>query len=179
MSKVFSFLEGVKFNPTTGMTIERILDANSTSLVQEPTGLGTANKFQIEFGNAQNTVTDAVMLSSDGILTINETGTYRIKVNLEYGRSGSSGTSFLIFRALVNGTQAGRSIFTKISNANEIQNFSDEAWLTLPAGLTIIYEGMRDSDGNDSGGLIAGIPSVDTNVWNDAPCASLRVERWI
>lgn len=179
MSKVFSFLEpALPFNPTTGIGIERLLDSNSLLALQEPTGLGTANKIQLTFGAAEGTVTDPVMISAAGALTINESGLYRIKINLEYGRTGTSGTSFLIFRALVNGTQAGKSVVAKVSNVNEIQNFADEAWLQLPAGTVITYEMMRDSSGHNSGGIFAGIPTPDVDTWNDAPCCSVRVERW-
>lgn len=155
------------------MTIERLLDASSTASTQLPSGLDTP--LQIEFGAAQSN--DYVSLSAGGALTINTTGLYRLKVNAEIGRTGGSGTSHIFLRALLNGAQAGRSVAYLVSNASDNKSFTDEAWLDLPAGAVITYEIMRDSAGNDSGGLYAA--SATTLAWNDAPTAALRVERFV
>jgi hypothetical protein len=171
---------GGGFNPTTGISIERLLDAESSSAAQDPTGLGVANEKQVNFGDAVNTGGDPVMLSAAGVLTFNESGLYRIKLSLQFGRSGASGTSELLFKADVGGVQAGRSIFAKLSNASEEQYIENDSWLQLPATTEITYFVMRDANGNDSGGLIGITPTVDGgNEWNDAPSASIRVERWI
>jgi len=155
------------------MTIERLLDASSTATTQLPSGLDTP--LQIEFGAAQSNA--YVSVSVDGALTINIAGLYRLKVNAEIGRTGGSGTSHIFLRALVDGTQTGRSVAYFVSNASDNKSFTDEAWLNLPAGAVITYEIMRDSAGNDSGGLYAA--SATTLAWNDAPTAALRVERFV
>lgn len=179
MSQVFSFLSDIEFNPTTGIGINRLLDSNSPLLNQQPTGLGTANKIQLSFGAAEGTISDPVMISAAGALTINRAGLYRIKINMEYGRTGSGGIAFLIFRALVNGVQAGRSVVAKMSKEDDIQNFVDEAWLPLPAGTVITYEVMRDISGANSGGIFEGVPTADVDTWNTSPCCSVRVEEWV
>jgi len=155
------------------MTIERLLDASSTASTQLPSGLDTP--LQIEFGAAQSN--DYVSLSAGGALTINTAGLYRLKVNAEIGRTGGSGTSHIFLRALLNGAQAGRSVAYLVSNADDNKSFTDEAWLSLPADAVITYEIMRDSAGNNSGGLYAA--SATTLAWNDAPTAALRVERFV
>ena len=155
------------------MTIERLLDTSSTASTQLPSGLDTPQ--QIEFGAAQSN--DYVSLSAVGALTINTAGLYRLKVNAEIGRTGGSGTSHIFLRALLNGTQAGRSVAYLVSNADDNKSFTDEAWLDLPAGAVITYEIMRDNAGNNSGGLYAA--SATTLAWNDAPTAALRVERFV
>ena len=159
--------------------IERLIDGRSVAATQQPSSTGEANQIQIEFGPAIGTGSDPVQLSALGALTINETGLYRVKVSLIYGRTGSAGVSELRFRALVNGVQAGQSIGVDIDNANSEVPYADEAWLELPAGVTITYEIMRDSDGNDSGGLFQPIITAGTAPsWNACSCAAIRVERW-
>ena len=154
--------------------VERLLDAISLATSQEPTGLDAP--LQIELGAAQFTTADPVSLAADGTVTFNQAGTYRVKVSLAIGRSGGAGVSSIYARAVVNGVQAGQSIHFKIGSADSYQAFTDEAWLTLPAGVQIYYEIMRDSSGNNSGGAFQGMPTpVD---WNDNPSAALRVERW-
>lgn len=155
-----------------GMTVTRIIDSQSVAASQLPAGLDIP--LQIEFGPAVST-TD-VDLSAAGVLTINTTGTYRIKVSVELGRSAGAGTAILFLRAIVNGTQAGRSIVYKLSSSTVTKSFNDEAWLTLPGGTTIAYEIIRDSAGNNDGGLFEEAPTVLS--WNSAPTAAIRVEKF-
>lgn len=170
-----------KFDPFTGLEIQRLYDGESSITPQEPSSLDTP--IYIQFGPPQGTALDPVQTIAQGIdteasiLQINEAGTYRIKTAIQYGRESSAGTAILNFRALVNGVQAGRSINQRLQNANTTSIFTDEAWLTLPAGVTITYEVIRDSNGNNSGGLIAGEVSGSTG-WNGSPSVALRVERW-
>jgi hypothetical protein len=167
------------FNPTTDMIIERLLDGVATTSPQEPAGLGVSNLIQVDFGAGSNTVADPVMLSAAGALTINDTGTYRIKIAMQFGRTGASGTSVLLFRVLVNGTQAGRSVEYKLTNANKTSYFENDTWITLPAGTVVTVEIMRDASGTDFGGLFGFDPTVEAGSWNSAPSAALRVERWV
>lgn len=167
------------FNPTEGINIERLLDGVSVAAVQEPSATGAANSIQIEFGPDNLTPSDPVNLLSDGTVNLNEAGTYRIKVALQFGRSGASGTAKLFFRVRVNGAQAGRSISAFISNANEEQYFENDTWLTVPAGTELKFDLMRDADGNNSGGLYRIQPTPEAGQWSDAPTAAIRVERWV
>ncbi len=167
------------FNPTSGITIERLLDGLSVAASQEPTGTGAANAVQIEFGPALNLPTDPVNILSDGTTTINEAGTYRIKVALQFGRVGAAGVSKVLFRVKVNGVQAGRSIAAFISNANEEQYFENDTWLTVPAGTELKFDLMRDAAGNNSGGLFQVTPTAEAGAWNNAPTAAIRIERWV
>lgn len=156
------------------INIERLLDGLSTATSQEPVAVDTP--IQIEFGPAQNTVSDPVMIDAAGKLTINQAGTYRIKVTLAYGRTGGAGVSELYFRALIDGVQTGQSVHAKVGSSDVFIPYSDEAWLTLPAGIEITYEMLRDSTGNNSGGIFSGNPVLAG--WNNNPCAAIRVERW-
>jgi hypothetical protein len=168
-----------KFDPTTDIAIERLLDGLSTELIQEPTGTGAANSIQIEFGPAFGTGADPISMLADGTITANQAGTYRAKVALQFGRSGASGTSLLLFRVRVNGVQAGRSIAAKLNNSNEEQYFENDTWLTVPAGAELRFDLMRDDSGNDSGGLFGILPTIEAGSWNNAPSAAIRIERWV
>lgn len=160
------------------IVIERIIDNISEAESQEPAGTGVANAIQVEFGVAANTPSDPVNILSDGTLTINETGTYRIKVALQFGRTGASGTSLILFKVDVNDVQAGRSIAARINNPNVLSYFENDTWITLPAGVTLKFFVMRDAQGDDSGGLFKITPTAEAGSWNDASCAAIRVERW-
>lgn len=167
------------FNPTSGIKIERLLDGLSAATSQQPTGTGVANSIKIEFGPDVGTGDDPVNLLSNGTVSLNEAGTYRIKIALQFGRTGGAGTSHIFFRVRVNGVQAGRSIASFISNSEEEQYFENDTWLTVPAGVQLEFDIMRDESGNDSGGLFKISPTVEAGSWNDAPSAAIRVERWV
>jgi len=154
------------------MTVTRVIDSESTAASQLPSALDAP--LQVEFG-AESLNAEA-SLSTAGALTINESGTYRIKVSLSLGRSSGTGTAHIFLRALVGGVQAGRSVGYQFSAANVTHSFTDEAWLTLPAGEVITYEIVRDSAGNNDGGLYQA--TLTTLGWNDAPSAAIRVEKF-
>lgn len=168
------------FSPATDMQIERLFDALSSATEQNPTGTGITNATQIEFGPAQGGVSEAFSLASDGAMIINESGTYRIKIALQFGRTGAAGTSVLFFRVLVNGAQAGRSVGAKLLNSNTLFYFENDNWVNIPAGTEIKFELMRDTSGNNSGGLVAQDPTDEgAGTWIGAPTAALRLERWV
>ena len=156
------------------ISVERVLEGASY-VDQNPTGTDTP--MQIEFGAAQNTSSDPVELSATGAITINETDTYFIKVALQLGRAGASGTSRMFVRVLADGVQVGRSIFAKIDDAETTNYFDDDTRITLPAGTVLTFELIRDSSGNDSGGLVFADPTPVG--WNNAASAFIRVERQV
>lgn len=157
------------------LRIGRVLDVSSTAGSQSPTGLGDANAIQIEFGAASGTVSDPVMIGSNGTVTINQEGLYRVKVALQFGRSGGAGVSHLLFRVKVNDVQAGRSVSHFLDSADNTMYFENDDWIFFPAGTTLKFEVMRDSAGNNSGGLVS---YTATESWNFAPTAALRIQRF-
>lgn len=167
------------FDPTTGMVIERLLEAVSLSASQEPTGLGISNAIQVEFGAAQFTGSDPVMIDVNGSVTFNEAGLYRVKSVFQFGRSGASGTSEVLFRLLVNGVQLGRSVGVKLGNADVLQYIDIDNWFNVPAGTVLDTEIMRDLSGNNSGGIFQTLPANEGGgTWDVVPCTIIRVERW-
>jgi len=180
LEDILSATTGGSFDPTTDISIERLFDGDSALATQNPTGLGTANAIQISFGAAFGTGASPIQLLADGTLRANVAGTYRLKVSVQFGRTGSPGTSFLLFRVVSTGIQLGRTVSTKIDSVDQVSYFENDTWLTVGAGAEFAFEIMRDSSGHNSGGLVGFVPTVDGgNEWNDAPSASVRVERWI
>lgn len=170
---------GSGFDPTTGIVVDRVLEAVSLAVSQEPTGLGIANAVQIEFGAAQFTGSDPVMIDVNGTITFNVGGLYRVKSVFQFGRTGASGTSDVLFRLLVNGVQLGRSVGVKLSNADVLQYIDIDNWFNVPAGTTLDTEIMRDNSGSNSGGIFQTIPTDEgAGTWGIVPCTIIRVERW-
>lgn len=168
------------FNPSTGMAIERVLEGKSLANNQQPNGQGENNSIQVEFGVAQFDSSDPVNLLSNGRVNINESGTYRVKGSFAYGRTGSSGQAFLRIRTLVNGSQPEETVGINIIGDSTITPYADSVWLFLPAGTNVKFQVIRDSSGNNSGGLFK--PSIDGGSspdWNQCSCAVIRIDRWI
>lgn len=149
---------------------EICLNAESFS-DQAPTGLGVA--LQIEFGTAQTTPT--FDLATDGTIECLVTDEYEMAMSFVVGRDGSAQEAQLYIRMLVNGVQLGSSRHAIIdSDRIEIPiEFNIQPALT--AGDIITFEIIRDTDGNNSGGLTAGIPDVAG--WNPSPSAFIQISR--
>jgi hypothetical protein len=165
------------FNPTTDTVIQRVLTASSAATTQNPTGLGPSNAIQIEFGTGQGSIIDPVMITTAGEITLNETGFYRAKVTLVFGRDSNPGASELLFRVRANGVQSGISVPQKISSADVLTVYELDAWVSAPGGTVFAFDVMRDSSGNDSGGLLAGTVTAEAGSWNAAPCATILIDR--
>lgn len=152
----------------------RVLDGVSVAANQQPSALDTP--LQVEFGPAVGSASDPVQLSAAGALTINQAGTYRIEISLQFGRTGGAGVSQLAFRALLNGAQAGVTIRADVDSATILVPFNEKSTLNLTAGMVLTWQVMRVSTGggNNSGGLFAGAVSAG---WSAAACAKIRVDQ--
>jgi len=169
-----------KFNPTTDMLIERLIEGVSLAVSQQPTGLGFANSVMIEFGAAQGGPNDPVQLDVDGKATFNVAGLHRIKVVFQFGRTGGAQVAEIFFRFLINGFQLGRTVGVKLGNSDDLRYIDIDNWFNVPAGATLEVEIMRDNAGNNSGGLFQTIPTDEgAGTWNMVPCAVLRIERMV
>ena len=146
-----------------------LLTAKSLATDQSPTVTDTA--LQVEFGALQTT-TD-IDLSALGAFTFKTAGKYIIAPFFQYGRAGSTGTAFLLNRYLVNGIQVGDSLAAKVDNADTLVPWSSSIQFTAVANDVLTIEVMRDSTGNNSGGLFSATPAV--GAWALAPCASIQI----
>jgi len=167
------------FNATTDIIVDRVLEAVSLATSQEPTGLGIANSIKVEFGAAQFTVADPVMMDVNGAVTFNAAGMYRVKSVFQFGRTGGAGTSEVLFRLLVDGVQLGRSVGVKLGNSDVLNYIDIDNWFNVPAGTVLETEIMRDNSGNNSGGIFRTTPTNEgAGTWEAVPCTILRIERW-
>jgi len=167
------------FNATTDIIVDRVLEATSLATSQEPTGLGIANAIKVEFGAAQFTVAEPVMIDVNGKVTFNQAGMYRVKSVFQFGRTGGAGTSEVFFRLLVDGVQLGRSVGVKLGNSDVLNYIDIDNWFNVPAGTILETEIMRDNSGNNSGGIFKTEPTDEgAGTWSDVPCTVLRIERW-
>lgn len=149
-----------------------VLRAFST-VDQAPTALGTA--LQLTHGAAQKTASDPVMLSAAGVVTFNQAGVYDIRVKLQFGRTGASGTSELMSRILLNGVQVGVSASAKISSPDLIIPTDSRVVLgQVAAGSVFTVEIIRDAVGDNSGGVYS---ITSSHGWNVSPSTLIVVSR--
>ena len=134
-------------------------------------GLGVA--MQIAFGPADASPEWSV--DATGLFTCLVEDEYGFRLKITIGREGASGESQIYLRALLNGAQVGVSEHTIIDNSRiEIPQTIDTVGDFI-AGDTLAFEIIRDTDGDNSGGLRAGIPDVVG--WASSPSALLAITR--
>lgn len=145
---------------------------DSVATSQQPTVVDTP--LQVEFGPAVNGPTDDVMIDALGNVTFNKAGKYLPIFEFHYGRSGSTGTSILLMRILLNGVEIGVPRSAKISSADTLVPFSFQGMLTAQAGDILTAQVMRDSAGDNSGGLFQTTPTLVSWI-HPAPSASVSI----
>ena len=148
-----------------------LLNATSTASSQQPVALDTP--LQVEFGALQTTAD--IDISATGAITFKTAGKYILAFFFQYGRTGAAGTSHMLNRLLVNGTQLGNTLGAKVDNSDVLVPWSSTVQLTVNANDVITTEIVRDSAGDNSGGLFALTPTIAG--WNNAPCASVQIFR--
>ena len=149
-----------------------VLRAPST-VVQAPSALDTA--LQVTFGAAQKSASDPVMINAAGLITFNTAGNYAVRVKLENGRTGSTGTSILLSRLLKNGTAYGSPAAVKLASSDETVPTDSRVIIDAAAGDTLVVQIMRDSAGTNFGGLYPQVAVV--TAWGTVPSALLVVSR--
>lgn len=145
----------------------------ASTVAQNPTLADTP--LQVTFGPAQGSSSDPVMINAAGMVTFNVAGNYAVRVKLQQGRMGSTGTSILLSRILINGTQYGSPAAVKMENPNVIAVTESRVILNPTAGQTFSVQIMRDSSGNNSGGLVP--QAATATAWGTAPSALLVISR--
>lgn len=155
-----------------GVKEVEVLRASST-VAQAPTAVDTA--LQLTFGGAQGTASNPVMINAAGLVTFNAAGSYAARVKLQAGRTGSSGTSILLSRILVNGAQYGSPAATKLVSADVTIPIESRVVINAIAGQTMAVQIMRDSAGTNFGGVYPQTATVAA--WGVAPSALLVISR--
>ncbi|EAW4292488.1 hypothetical protein FFU81_22535 [Salmonella enterica] len=155
-----------------GVKEVEVLRAPST-VVQAPTSVDTA--LQLTFGGAQGTASNPVMINAAGLVTFNTAGNYAVRIKLQAGRTGVSGTSILLSRILVNGAQYGSPAATKLVSADVTIPIESRVVINAIAGQTMAVQIMRDSAGTNFGGVYPQTATVAA--WGVAPSALPVISR--
>ena len=116
-----------------------------------------------------------ITMSSTGLITIVTSGLYFVTVNCNIGRSNSTATAILAARMLINGIQFGftqSSVMTTNTSARPVQFNILRAF---SAGDTIQIQIMRDSAGQNDGGLVP--QAITSATWGDSPSFFMRVSK--
>ena len=159
-------------NPVAQINIETIevLRAGSP-ITQEPVALDTA--IQLSFGAPQSV--SEFDLDALGNLTCKVADEYSLWLRVQFGRTGTPGEAIVLMRALLNGTQAGASVFTRLDDASTVVPGTFQGVINLTAGDVITVEVARDSAGINEGGVFAFAPTIAG--WNDAPSCQVIFNR--
>ena len=139
---------------------------------QEPDGLD--NPLQVTFGAAQNTSTDPVMLDALGNITFNQTGMYLFNGFGNIERQGSSGgVSVLLFRALIDGVQAGVVKGFELNTTGVMFPYETTIVINITeVGTVLTWEILRDSSGVDQGGMYT---HTSLGPWDNVPSAQIQI----
>lgn len=146
----------------------------ASSLVsQSPSAVDTP--LQVAFGAAQGSALTPVQISAAGLVTFNEAGNYAVRIKLQAGRTGASGTSILLSRLLLAGAQYGSPAATKLVSADVTIPIESRVVINATAGQTFAVQIMRDSAGSNFGGIFPQAATV--TAWGTAPSALLVISR--
>lgn len=149
-----------------------VLRAASTA-TQAPTAVDTP--LQLSFGVAQGSASDPVMINAAGLVTFNQAGNYAVRVKLQCGRTGATGTSILLSRLVLGGTQLGSAACVKLTQTDATTPTDSRVVMNPTAGQTFIVQIMRDSAGSNFGGVYPQVATV--TAWGTAPSALLVISR--
>lgn len=146
----------------------------SVSVVaQAPTAVDTP--LQLAFGGASGSASDPVMINAAGLVTFNTAGNYAVRIKLQCGRTGATGTSVLLSRLLLNGTQIGSTAAVKLTQTDATTPTESRVVVNATAGQTFAVQIMRDSSGSNFGGVYPQVATV--TAWGTAPSALLVISR--
>lgn len=147
-----------------------VLNASST-VIQAPSALDTP--LQVTFGAAQGSPSTPVMIDALGNVTFNESGLYLINAYGSVERVGSSGgISVLVFRGLLNGTQATTTKGFHLDTPGMPAPYEITVPFQVTAGDVLTFQIMRDSSGVNFGGLY---PHTVLGGWSNVPSTEILI----
>lgn len=155
-----------------GVKEVEVLRAASTA-TQAPTAVDTP--LQLTFGAAQGSASDPVMINAAGLVTFNQAGNYAVRVKLQCGRTGATGTSILLSRLVLGGAQLGSAAGVKLTQTDATTPTDSRVVINPTAGQTLQVQIMRDSAGSNFGGVYPQTATVAA--WGVAPSALLVISR--
>lgn len=156
----------------TGVKEVELLRAPST-VAQAPSAVDTP--LQLSFGAAQKSSSDPVMINAAGLVTFNVAGSYAVRVKLQCGRTGATGTSVLLSRLILAGSQIGSAAAVKLTQTDATTPTESRVVINATAGQTLAIQIMRDSSGSNFGGVYPQVAVI--TAWGTAPSALLVISR--
>lgn len=145
----------------------------SSLVAQSPSAVDSP--LQVAFGAAQGSASTPVQISAAGLVTFNQAGNYAVRVKLQCGRTGASGTSILLSRLVLGGTQLGSAACVKLTQTDATTPTDSRVVMNPTAGQTLQVQIMRDSAGSNFGGIYPQAATVTS--WGTAPSALLVISR--
>jgi len=170
--EVFTQMADSALYAAAGVKEVELLRAPSI-VAQAPTAVDTP--LQLVFGAAQKSASDPVMINAAGLVTFNTAGNYAVRVKLQCGRTGATGTSILLSRLLLSGTQIGSTACVKLTQTDATTPTESRVIMNVTAGQTLAVQIMRDSAGSNFGGVYQQAATV--TAWGTAPSALLVISR--
>lgn len=170
--EVFTQLADSALYAAAGVKEVELLRAPSI-IAQAPTAVDTP--LQLVFGAAQKSASDPVMINAAGLVTFNTAGNYAVRIKLQCGRTGATGTSILLSRLLLSGAQIGSTACVKLTQTDATTPTESRVVLNPTAGQTLAVQIMRDSAGSNFGGVYQQAATV--TAWGTAPSALLVISR--
>lgn len=155
-----------------GVKEVEVMRAASTA-TQAPTAVDTP--LQLSFGVAQGSASAPVMINAAGLVTFNQAGNYAVRVKLQCGRTGATGTSILLSRLVLGGAQFGSAACVKLTQTDATTPTDSRVVMNPTAGQTLQVQIMRDSAGSNFGGVYPQTATVAA--WGVAPSALLVISR--
>jgi hypothetical protein len=170
--EVFTQMADSALYAAAGVKEVELLRAPSI-IAQAPTAVDTP--LQLVFGAAQKSASDPVMINAAGLVTFNTAGNYAVRVKLQCGRTGATGTSILLSRLLLSGTQIGSTACVKLTQTDATTPTESRVIMNTTAGQTLAVQIMRDSAGSNFGGVYQQAATV--TAWGTAPSALIVISR--
>jgi len=158
----------VNFLDSAAVLGEKVLNGAFDSLTakslsnQVPSATDTP--LQVEFGAAQTN--PDVTLTVGGRITFVTSGLYAATTVYRCGRGGASAAARLIIAYKINGNWVGSITATLLDTSDEAVSVTQTGFWNMTAGDYVDVFIIRDSSGNNDGGLysfnptLAGVPDV-------------------
>lgn len=116
-----------------------------------------------------------VDMDSSGVITILQDGLYFLTFNLNFGRSTTTSTAIVTARMLINDVAFGYSQGTTLGDNVSSRPGQFNVYRSFSAGDTVKIQIMRDSAGQNDGGLLP--VAITSASWVDVPAFWARVNK--
>lgn len=159
-------------NPSSlvNITLSSILESVSNAS-QAPASTDTPLQINFGAGGANSDVS----IAAGGTVTFLTSGVFAVTFNLNLGRTGTTGVATILARLLVNDTPTGFVQASRIDTSANTHPINAMILRNFSVNDTVKVQIIRDSGGNNDGGLITIDPVLAG--WNNSPSAAIRIQK--